>query len=225
MQDLLKERLIKKLTNIKSFINRYLPERFYVAGGVFDKNHKDIDIFFLSQEDFDFVRKKISKQNNIELLHTRNAITCKYNKEIIQLCAYIKNSLEELINSFDFAHHQIGCEIKKTENDFKIEKIYYTQNFIKAKTLETTFYTGSDYPLSSLIRLMRFYKRENLAGNQYIVETFKILVDIIERGFYSYEDFKDQIDAIDLGLLPEDIKEIKIDCLEKLFLLLIKKGE
>ena len=61
----------------------------------------------------------------------------------------------------------------------------------------------------------------------YLMETLKVLRDIVSRGFTDYEDFKDQLDAVDLGLLPEDIKQLDNDVLMDLFELLRKdkKGE
>jgi chromosomal replication initiation ATPase DnaA len=55
----------------------------------------------------------------------------------------------------------------------------------------------------------------------------KIVHDIIERGFKGYEDFKDQLDAIDLGMVPDDIEQLQTkegtDMLRNLFKLLAKE--
>ena len=52
-----------------------------------------------------------------------------------------------------------------------------------------------------------------------------ILGDIVERGFHDYQDFKDQLDAVDLGLLTEDFKQVDNADLMKLFELLTGKKE
>jgi len=48
-----------------------------------------------------------------------------------------------------------------------------------------------------------------------------ILHDIVDRGFADYNDFKNQLDAVNLGLVPEDLDGCK-DILRKLFDVLLK---
>ena len=55
----------------------------------------------------------------------------------------------------------------------------------------------------------------------YYTAVINILANIIQRGFKDYDDFKDQLDAVDLGLLEEDYKDAKEDFL-KLFEMLNK---
>ena len=75
-----------------------------------------------------------------------------------------------------------------------------------AMVTEKSYFTSSDYPLSSLIRLQKYVERGKFAGKSWIWDAIKILTAIIRRGFEDYEDFKDQLDAVDLGLLPEDFQ-------------------
>ena len=61
-------------------------------------------------------------------------------------------------------------------------------------------------------------------GKSYIPAVINILTNIIKRGFNDYDDFKDQLDAVDLGLLEEDYKEAKEDFRE-LFEILNKEND
>lgn len=71
--------------------------------------------------------------------------------------------------------------------------------------LQKTFFVGSEYPLSSLIRLVKYAKRGLYPKRRdYTADILRILTAIIERGYSGYEDFKDQLDAIDLGYEGEE---------------------
>jgi hypothetical protein len=136
------------------------------------------------------------------------------------MCNFFHPSLKALVDSFDFAHIQIGAMV-----DIKckcVEEIYYTEAYEKAHIIESTAYVHSEYPLSSLIRLVKYAKRDAFAGSSYIYSIITILKDIVERGFNDYEDFKEQLDAVDLGLLPEAFNELDRGVLLDLFEVLRK---
>lgn len=176
-------------------------KKVVVAGGAFLKeNPIDFDIYpDIGKKRF----KYCESPNAILLFQSANAKTFK-NKAVMQFCNYHKETLEQLVGSFDFAHCQIGALVN-LENGC-ISDIYYTEAFIKSMVTEQTFYTDSGYPLSSLIRIQKYVKRGKFAGKSWIWDTIKILTAVIDRGFEDYEDFKDQLDAVDLGLLPEDFQ-------------------
>jgi len=198
-------------------------KNFYVAGNSLNKNApNDIDIFPV--KDF-FTRNQASKLGEI-VSETRNAITVKVNVDntlhhqtvddqneikvvgktiTIQLCNYTHESIEKLVESFDFSHIRVGAEININGS---VDKVYYAQDYIDAKMCQSTEYIGSEYPLSSLIRAFKYAKRGDFAGNSHIFSVFKVLTDIVHRGFKDYDDFKDQLDAIDLGLVPENKNEL-----------------
>lgn len=196
---------------------------FYVAGNSLNKlAPNDIDIFPVS--DF-FNRDQALKLGTI-VSETKNATTVKVNVDdtiqhqtvddqneirvvgktiTIQLCNYSHDSLEKLVESFDFAHIRIGAKINVSGT---VESVYYTKDYIDAKMCQSTEYIGSEYPLSSLMRAFKYAKRGDFAGNSHIFSVFKVLTDIVHRGFKNYDDFKDQLDAIDLGLVPENKNEL-----------------
>lgn len=215
----IEKRCIKRLVPFMSI----LPGDFYIAGNCLNKDTpRDIDLFPRRQNQFDYITDKYS---NYIVFKTKNAITLRYkDRGIIQFCHYHHNSLEDLVNSFDFAHVQIGAHIVN-DGRINVKEVYHTFDYSEAKMAESTFFTGSKYPLSSLIRLFKYYGRHQLPGKSYIAEALKILKTVIQRGFIDYDDFKDQLDSVDLGLVPEDMEDMKFEELKELFeLLKLRKG-
>lgn len=173
----------------------------YIGGNSLNRdNPNDFDIFPVGAEEIKTGKLKV-------LSETRNAKTVLGNGKVIQICNYRYENLELLVQSFDFAHIQIGAYLKKSTDKMEVQEIYFTKEYSKAKITEGSFYTGSKYPISSLIRLFKYQNRNDLIGKSYIIECLRILEDILIRGFHSYDDFKDQLDAVDLGLLPEDFED------------------
>lgn len=190
---------------------------FFIAGSCIATNEiNDIDIFFDLDTPF-------PSFDSIEILQeTNNAITIKNsNNPVLQYCRYKKASLKELVESFDFSHVQAGVKIVNQV----VEEVFYTEAFLYSNAAKTSIFTDSDYPLSSLVRLLKYYKREDLTKSSSIASILLILTAIVERGFKSYEDFKDQLDAVDLGLVPEDLESINRTNLTKLYSLLLKNPE
>ena len=152
------------------------------------------------------------------LYSSKNATTIS-NKPPLQYCKYKHDTLDELIESFDFAHVQAGAYIV----DGQVSKVAWTNNFVVANAIRSSEFTGSAYPLSSAIRLLKYNNREELTRNSSIRAMLDILCAIVKRGFKDYEDFKDQLDAVDLGLTPDDLDEVSKAKLMDLFEAL-KKG-
>lgn len=194
-----------KLLNVMKLAN---ISDYYMAGGCFHKVIHDYDIFPINKDDFNKITDKLI---DYVVFKSKNAITVRYNDITVQFCKYHHNSLKELVDSFDFAHCQIGAEIN---NFTQVEDTYASQNYIDWKMTEEDVYTGSEYPLSSLIRTYKY--KDNFLGRNYKRETVQILIDLIKRGFEDYQDFKDQLDAIDLAYMEDN------DKLRELFELLRK---
>lgn len=200
---------------------------FYVAGNSLNKQPpNDIDIFPV---DSYFTREQSQKLGGI-VSETKNATTIKvpFNNTLhhqtvdgsneievagktvtVQLCNYHHENLEKLVNSFDFSHIQIGALVDLNQQGSSVNiVVYYTKAYEDAKMMQSTEYVGSEYPLSSLIRAFKYAKRGDFAGNSHIFSVFKVLTDVIHRGFDDFDDFKNQLDAIDLGLVPENPREL-----------------
>ena len=188
---------------------------FIVAGNSLNRDKpNDFDVYPDESSDFDFDSIRENCESLKDRCHiiceTKNSMTVSADGNILQFCKYKKDSLEDLIESFDFAHCQIGVHFCARETDTcgvdnpVCDDVYWTDDWLKSKAIESTYYTGSEYPLSSLIRLVKYHNRGMFAGNSYKYEMLKILNDIIERGYKDYDDFKDQMDSVDLMLLSED---------------------
>jgi len=227
--DVIRRRIQKRIP--VKFISDHILNTFYVAGNSLNKdNPNDIDIFPASNVKF-FIENELftneeGETESIKIISkTKNATTthifCNGQKYIVQFCNYFHNSLKNLVDSFDFSHIQVGAEISSV----KTSQIYFTEEYIKSKMSESTEFVGSEYPLSSLIRMFKYEKRGDFSGKSHIISLFKVLESIISRGFKDYNDFKDQLDSIDLGLVPEELNGIEINSLLKLFECLRKDSQ
>lgn len=222
------ERMAMRLKNVFSAIAiclSYDYDSYFVAGNSCNAAAPhDFDIYPCGN-DFDFkgIKSRIESVGGYVVIETRNALTVNISGKIIQFCNYNKHDLISLIESFDFAHIQIGVVVSiewkavsiewnpddKGGYDYSyIKNVEYTDNWQRAHMLETTWYTGSEYPLSSLLRTTKYFQRGAYANKfEYKKDILNILKDIISRGYKDYKDYKDQLAAIDLLLLePEEKK-------------------
>lgn len=218
-------RMEQRLKNIYSAIAiclSYDYDSYFVAGNSCNAAAPhDFDIYPCGIAfDFKGIKSRIESVCGYVVIETRNALTVNINGKVIQFCNYRKHDLASLIESFDFAHIQIGVAVKiewlpgDFENDpggygySAVEYVEFTDAWQKAHLLETTWYTGSEYPLSSLLRTTKYFQRSAYAKKyEYKKDILNIMNDIISRGYKDYEDYKDQLAAIDLLLLETEEKE------------------
>jgi len=218
-KEIIKQRIKKRLENKKifNFLNYLKLKSIYLAGNSLNASTpKDYDFFFKEIKDFLKVEKKLKEKATIV---TGNAITIILGQTTLQFCEYFKPSLKELVESFDFAHIKLGIELQKN-NTWKVSEIYLSEDFIKARIIGDSFYTGSDYPLASLNRLFKYYKREEISRVMKNKAFLQILINIVRRGFKNYEDFLDQIEAVDLTIPPDDFALIPRNLFIELYNLL-----
>lgn len=206
------KRAFKRVEGIRELLDRLGITDFYIAGGALTaERFSDIDLFPAGPQKFlggDY------SHGLLEVVSiTPNATTIKFNDQVVQFCKYYQLSLQALIESFDFTHIQVGARVTNGQ----VIATYFTDDFILAKALENSKYVGSEYPLSSLVRLLKYYKRGAISRPAGIGAIFGAVKDIVLRGFRDYEDFKDQIDAVDLGLLPDELEVLKKNGLFELF--------
>lgn len=188
---------------------------FIVAGGCFTGGDvNDIDIYPVKCEKFS--RKDI--EDKLESIcaecvyESKNALSIKLKDGTkLQFCDYYKKDVFELIDSFDFWHTQCGIQYEPAWNadggfaDPDIEEIAYSDDWLKFKLTGETHYTSSEFPMSSMIRLGKYIKRDMFHGRSYIPDVFNIVKDIVKRGYRDYNDFKQQLQAVDLlELDPEE---------------------
>lgn len=225
IKDVIKERMANRLKYVFSAIAiclSYDYDGYFVAGNSCNAAAPhDFDIYPWGN-DFDFkgIKSRIESVGGYVVIETRNALTVNIGGKVIQFCNYNKHDLISLIESFDFAHIQIGVAVKIEwrPGDFEddiggydysvIKYVEFTDSWQRAHMLETTWYTGSDYPLSSLLRTTKYFQRGAYAKkHEYKKDILNILNDIISRGYKDYQDYKDQLAAIDLLLLEPEEKE------------------
>ena len=189
--------------------------KYWVAGSslLADKPH-DYDIY--SEHGFNFleIKQRIEKMKFVSIIcETKNSLTVKINDSVVQFCSYKQPSLMALIETFDFAHVQIGLEVRidwdedesNSYHNSMINNLQFTYDWKQAMLFQNTYFTNSDYPLSSMFRIFKYIKRGLFKNRSYKIDMLNILTNIIARGYIDYADFKDQLAAIDLLLLePEE---------------------
>lgn len=185
------------------------------AGSAMIPRHdiNDIDVFFYNYKDYKNAVDIIAQ--TYKAFETPNCVTINTDYIKIQLCKYNYPTMARLVESFDFAHVQIAYDIFTQD-------VAYTEQAKEAFISHTTTFTGSEYPLSSLIRLNKYYERGYIQGRGLIGEVLLIFKAIIERGFEDYEDFKDQLNAIDLNFF--DTEGSKNDLAYELYQVCLEKG-
>ena len=170
---------------------------YFAGGGLLRADANDIDLFPMPCNDF------MPENDDGLLMATPNARTYRSGGVTIQLCNFKHPSLQALVESFDFAHIKVGVEFD-IDLCSKIRDVYISPDFRTAHESETSYFTGSEYPLSSLMRLVKYAKRDIFPGRGYMPVVIDILDAILNRGFKDYDDFKNQLDAVDLGMLDSD---------------------
>jgi len=179
---------------------------FYLAGGSLcgDEVH-DFDLYPEPGKPFDATEIEHMIETtcaaDAAVVHkSPNALTVRLlaKNQIVQFCSYRKPSLEALVDSFDFSHIQVGIAFRGNGCAPYHDHVYYTDAFVVANVTRRTVYTGSEYPLSSLMRLFKYHKRGKLTKREAAQASMKILKDVLERGYENYADYKDQLNAIDL---------------------------
>lgn len=184
-------------------------DNFILAGGALcDNEPNDYDIYGAKKRlDLDKIETRCEKYGVKVLASTTNALTVEVGGQTVQFCRYWKNSLMALVQSFDFAHCQAGALFKSSEdNTYYVDDVYNTSEFIAAQACRDTCFTGSEYPLSSLMRAGKFYKQGKFANaHSYRMAVLEILRAVMERGMYDYKDIVDQMTAVSEGI--EETKE------------------
>lgn len=186
---------------------RTLSGSLYLAGNALNAEiPNDLDFYFSDHSQFlkavDLLHE--DKQHYKLVYRTKNAYTYIYENITLQLCSYHQPDLASLCRSFDFSHVQIG--VCWSFDVAMITKTYASSEYIKWRLTSQIEYTGTNYPLSSLIRAEKYYTRGLMNKSTYKKLILSTLTDIIDRGFVDYDDFKDQLNAIDL-LIESEGKE------------------
>lgn len=202
-------------------------EPFALAGGCLVTDPpNDYDVYPMSMHTKAFDRgsieaglESLKKTHDCAVLfESRNALTVCVDGKRIQFCDYAvmspsvpdKPSLVELVRSFDYTHVQVGVSFTPMDDGNgsirtpEVDLIYYTDDYLETLVTNQTKYSGTEFPLGALIRLRKYDKRGLLPLSRYRRTVLDLLSDIIGRGFKDYDDFKNQLEAVDLSVLTED---------------------
>lgn len=195
-----------------------LEQPFVLAGGAMrSAEPRDYDIFGYDRPiDLSEVEWRCRERTDtIVVTTTDNAVTVDRKGQIIQFCKHFKPTALGLVESFDFSHVQAGAVF---DGEGRIETFVCTSAFEDVELYHATpYYTGSEYPLSSLARLVKFKARGDFLprGDDYfIAEIMAIFCDIVRRGFTGEEDFCAQCAAISASFEYVDPTEL-YDLLKK----------
>ena len=217
VRDIITKRAGAIAARLRPLFENRTTRMFYIAGGSLSRCIADVDIFPVGDDAFADVIKECKV-----VFQSRNATTIEFDPWPVQFCTYKRASLAELIASFDFAHIQIGATIQADGKYLTVQEVTWTEAYVQAHAAQTTWFTGSQYPLSSLLRAEKYFRKGVLTRGAYVRAILETLPEIIERGFANWDDFKDQLDAVDLGLLPEELAECESASIRKLFKQLCK---
>lgn len=179
-------------------IAAFLGSGFILAGGALSSDNppKDFDIFlpegiYISQVQ-DLIQSEWPKWG--VLSETKNAVTADHRGQIIQFCAYRKETPEKLIESFDFSNCQAAAVF---DRNGALERTVYTKMFATFVYGGLVQYTGSEYPMASLMRCAKFISRGVIKkSGRWKPIILDIITDIVRRGFKDEEDFRDQCSSI-----------------------------
>ena len=167
-----------------------------LAGGYFKEMHQkecDLDLF---TED---------KWGDVEGAHkTPNAQSFELRDRKIQLCNYKKGSLKALVDSFDFSYCQCGVVFEPGNwVEWEVKEIYYTEAWCAWWINRKMTFEGSEYPVSSLVRAGKLYKKGLISSFQHINLVLDCLHAVAVRGFKDRADLRDQLDSVDLQYVDD----------------------
>lgn len=159
-------------------VQKIIKEKSFITGGCIpsmltDEFVNDYDVYFHSATDAQIVREyfKLQKPDYTKKYHvkliTDNAINLS---DKIQLIIKFTGSPSEVTDKFDWQHI-------KSYYDCNTEKLHLTSDVYQLVVEKDLIYTGSDYPLSSLMRLKKYIKKGWNVSNTTILH---IALDFVE---------------------------------------------
>jgi hypothetical protein len=161
-----------------NYIKDIIKNNSYITGGcipsmLIDEFVNDYDIYFYTKEDADGVKKYF------ETAHTKNKDD-KFHVKLITDNAINLSDKIQLITKFwgdpSFVTDEFDWQHIKSWYSCKEEKLYLTSDVYQLVVEKELIYTGSDYPLSSLMRLKKYIKKGWNVSNTTILH---IALDIV----------------------------------------------
>jgi hypothetical protein len=161
-----------------SEIKTIIKENSYITGGcipsmLMDEFVNDYDIYFYNKEDAEKV--KVYFENN----HTKNKDDKFHIKLITENSINLSDKIQLIIKFVGdpmFVIEKFDWQHIKSWYSCKAEKLHLTSNVYQLICEKELVYTGSDYPLSSLMRLKKYIKKGWSVSNTTILH---IALDIV----------------------------------------------
>ncbi len=210
---------------------------FYIAGGaLMPPEPNDYDLFPVGKDDFDKLFKTRPHpytgdpitSTGEPIWETPNAFTISSEGIKIQLCKFWNKSLMKTVERFDFTHCKIGAKIIRVDLKgtklFQVDDVYISDDFVRYRILGYSEYCGiheKDFPLSSLLRVFKYIKKGYIRSSYDVI--FKILEAFLERGYKDEDDFKKQLEGIDVGVEEAEQLDIHSESLKHIYFLLTGK--
>lgn len=176
---------------------------FYLCGGGLLTKFDDLDLYPTesTKEIFSACQRK-----------GFSAFSFKENETKVQLCSYYKDSLSQLVDSFDFSHCQIGIQVKiNAKKDLEpgdhlieVSQVYFSDAFVRDMINQTTSYTGSEFPLSSLCRVYKVSEKIGLSRGKRECLILQVLANVLRRGFRGYDDLLSQLQSVDITIAKDE---------------------
>lgn len=217
-----------KLFNSEELKTVAMNNSFITGGAItsllLDEDVNDYDIYFKNSDellkvlksllpseityDVSDYRVKILKQNSVIEQHvingytlfiTDNAVTISSSEYTFQLITRFVGNPEEIHSNFDFVHTH--CYYLPS-----INKLVLKENAMKAILTRELHYTGSKYPLASIIRTRKFIERGwTVNAGQYL----KMAVQLNEFDLKDREVLREQLTGVDLAYFMAIIEDLQ----------------
>lgn len=153
------------------FNNLTLPKNCVIAGGCFkdiinNEPIKDFDLFFLNESDYFEALKFYRKKEFTLVYENNNAVRFSDGINNYEIIRHINETVEGLINSFDFEITKMALTTKTIKDPNSDEekvipnKLFYNEriiDLIKNKIL--SFDDSLNYPYSTLKRVIRYVSK------------------------------------------------------------------
>lgn len=148
---------------------------------------RDIDIFTQTASPRLILRAPI-------VAETANATTYGTEPWPAQVCNFHAVTLKHLLAQFDFTHTQAGVSVRTYQFEkFQIESVHYTPEYVEDRACGTTRYIRSPNPLTSILRVGKYYQRGEITRDAYVRGTLAAMAALVQQGFTDREDFRKQL--------------------------------
>lgn len=201
-----------ELSNIDdSIVQILINGKGFVCGGavrsIFSNSKiNDFDVYFKSEKDFDYVRRRFKELGDITY-DTPLATSFDINDSRIQLIKLTdcfdettEGFCDKLFNMFDFT---CCCAIYDIDKDvFILHKDFLVDNLSKV----LKFNSKTRYPLSSLMRVRKYLSYGFTIS---AIELLKIAMAIRKLDLTDPKVLKDQLTGIDVAILRPVLDDLK----------------